>query len=162
MTRRKRVLSFLLAMWMLGNLSYEGKMSLNYEIVDTEECFAHYSKGNVYIGKEQDLSKLSNLPENDVLILDDRDSKDPDIKVLSSHLIEDPVSRAEILQIIAAYEEKYPSPWDRTIEAMDVEWCVHNFLYSLNYKQKRTSEVDFNNKDEEIYKNKLLKYIIHN
>ncbi len=162
MTRRKRVLSFFLAMWMLGNLSYENKMSLNYEIVEDEDYFARYSRGKVYIGKQEDLGNLQDISERDILILDCRDEKDPDMKVLSSHQIDDPAARAEILQIISEYEKKHPSSWNRTIEAMSVEWGVHNLLYSLNYKQHRTREVDFNNKDEEVYRNKILQYIIHN
>lgn len=161
MTRRKKILSFLLAAWMLGNFSYQNQTSLNYEIIDNEECFAHYSRGRVFIGKQDVLDSLLDISENDILILDGRGNEDPNIRVLSSHQIEDPVIRAEILEIIKEYEINHPSSWDRTIEAMNVEWIVHNLLYSMNYKQKRTSEVDFNNKDEKIYRKEFLRYIIH-
>jgi len=39
---------------------------------------------------------------------------------------------------------------------MDNEWYAHNFLSAFNYQTNRTNDVDFNNKDEEKFKIKIL------
>ena len=160
-TNKKRVLSGFLALWLMGNLSYDHKLSSNYEIRIEEEYFANYSKGKVYIGNKEFIDNLTDIKDNDILIIDNRDGEDPNIRILSSYKITDSNVRDEILEILLEYESIYPSSWERSFDSMRVEWLIHNMLYYLNYQKNRTQDVDFNNKDEKTYqKRKLLKKII--
>ena len=43
---------------------------------------------------------------------------------------------------------------------MLVEWEVHNYLYSIGYRIDRTTDVDFNNQDEKVYDNVVLKSLL--
>ena len=160
MHRRKRVLSGILALWLLGNISYDHKKVPNYQIAVHQKYFARYSDGNVYIGNESFIKKLKNVSENDVLIVDGRKSSDSYVKILSSYKIMDLNICSEILEFISEYEKMHPSRWDRSINSMRVEWFMHNLLYYLNYERDRTKDVDFNNSEQEIYSKKLVKNLI--
>ena len=81
MSNKKRILSGLLTLWLMGNLSYDHKVSLNYEIIAQEDYFARYSHGKVFIGSKEYINSLSNISDNDILIIDDLEAKDPDMKV---------------------------------------------------------------------------------
>lgn len=122
----------------------------NNDIELDEKAFAKYSKGQVYIGDAEFLDSLE-VSENDILVEDERDGSDPSMKIRNSYLVTDSNDRKEILEILCKYEEKYPSDWERTIEAMDLEWEAHNVLYYLNYKKDHTTDVDLDNDDEEKY-----------
>ena len=128
-SNKKRILSGILALWLLGNISYDHKESFNYEIIEQEDYFANYSNGKVYIGTKEFIDSLTDINDTDILVIDERNKKDPDIKILSSYRIMDANIRNEILEIISIYEEKYPSTWKRSITSMKVEWFVHNVLY---------------------------------
>ena len=57
----------------------------NYEVVDlSNDYFAKYSKGRVFIGDLSFLLSLEDLEENDILVLDDRYGNNPNMKVLNS------------------------------------------------------------------------------
>ena len=147
MNRKKMILLALLL-----TLSLSGcNESKDKEIIP----YSKYSKGNIYIGNSDYLKSL-NINENDILILDKRDSHDPDIKVYDSYLIVDSDVIDEILDIIINYEKEFPSEWSRTKETMKIEWLVHNIAYYLNFQRERTKDVDFNNLDEVYYKNNDL------
>ena len=160
MNRKKKILSGILALWIMGNISYDHKSLPNYEIVMQDDCFAQYSIGKVYIGSVKFISNLDNISLNDILIVDNRKNDDPSIKILSSYKITDANIRNEILEIIAEYEKENPSSWNRSINSMKVEWLVHNILYYLNYEKNRTQDVDFNNSEQEIYSKKLIKNLV--
>jgi len=133
------------------------------EIMDENACgpFGCYSYGNVYIGSRSYLRSLTNLTENDILVEDQRfDSDDPNMKIYSSYLIDDKDIRNEILEILCRYEECYPSPWDRSIESMRLEWLMHNVSYFFNHEQNRTGDVDLNNNEGEYYDNPVLRKIL--
>ena len=157
---KKRIMSFILALWLMNNVTYDHKVSLNYQIVTNEEYYALYSRGKVYIGDNDYINGLTNINDNDILIIDNRDAIDPDIRILSSYKILDSNIRNEILNILSIYEKEHPSSWKRTISSMRVEWFVHNILYYLNYETNRTKDVDFNNEDEKVYKKRIIKNII--
>lgn len=148
---------------LLGILTYHGidyQYHPNIEILDQDDdAFARYSKGKIFIGSQDYLDKLKNVGEYDVLVLDEREGEDPDFKIYNSYLITDKEVRNEILEVLCKYEECYPSDWDRTIESMRLEWLMHNFSYVFNYETNRTTDVDLNNKDEEVYQNPLLRKI---
>jgi len=152
---KKKLLIFFILMWLVKKISYDYNFSSNYEIVMEDSYFARYSKGRVYIGNREYINSLNDIDENDILIIDNRNSKDPDMKILSSYRIMDYRLRDEILNIITEYERRYPSSWNRSVSSMKVEWIVHNILYYLNYKTYRTRDVDFNNEDEKIYRKKF-------
>ena len=132
----------------------------NIEILDSNEAFASYSAGLVYIGDEDYLGSVE-CGEGDILVCDSRDSDDPNMKIIDSYKVTDKDLRNEILEILQAYEEEYPSDWDRSISSMRLEWFCHNFSYCVSNETKRAKDVDLNNKDEQIYSlpcvNKLLK-----
>ena len=141
--------------------NYDYKYTPKYDIVydNKEDVFtALYSYGKVYI--VNDLNKINNLLENDIVILDERDSDNPNMKIISSHYISDKDIRNDIITIMLEYEKKYPSNWSRTIESMRLEWFVHNLFYDLNYKRNHTNNVDLDNNDEEKYNNKTLQRIL--
>ena len=79
------------------------------------------------------------------------------MKIYSSYRIDDRDLRNEILEVLCRYEECYPSPWDRTIESMRLEWLMHNYSYFFNHETNRTEDVDLNNKEEEYYDNPILR-----
>ena len=159
--RTKRIItSITAALMLLVYYNYDYKYVPNYEIVcKSNHCFATYSKGNVYIVKN--INKIPNVSPDDIIIIDDTKSNDPDFKIISSYLITDKNIRNDIIEIIFEYASLHPSKWNRTRESMRLEWFVHNFLYQFNYERNRTTDVDFNNNDEEQYKkefyNKILK-----
>lgn len=132
-----------------------------YEIIDEYDgAYAKYSLGKMYIGDFQFLSSLSNLSENDILVLDQRGRKDPNMKVFNSRLIFDKNIRNEVLEVLCEYERCHPSDWDRSIESMRVEWLMHNLSYFFNYERNRTADVDLNNADEKYYDNIIYRKIL--
>ena len=132
------------------------KKENNHYKISTNEAFDSYSNGLVYIGDKQFIDNLKNIKKGDILVEDERDSSNPSMKIRNSYLITDSNERKEILKILCEYEKKYPSDWDRTIEAMNLEWEAHNILYYLNYKKDHTTDVDLDNNDEQKY-SKILK-----
>ena len=117
------------------------------------DAYSEYSKGNIYIGNREFLNNLSNVEEDDILILDKRSGKDPDMKIYNSYLIMDSEIIDEVLDVILRYESENPSDWNRTKKTMKKEWYIHNILYYLNFNRERTKDVDLNNNDEEFYAN---------
>lgn len=143
------------------NLSHSDYSHSYYEILDeSEDAFAKCSSGYVYIGNEEFLKDI-NFVENAILVEDQRFEEDPNMKIYSSCDIRSNCARNEILEILQKYEEMYPSPWDRTIDSMRLEWLMHNLSYEFSYQQPRTKHVDLDNEDEEVYKHKLLQKVFH-
>jgi len=147
MNKKKIIIIALLIAISTSSCSYR-------EIKEKVIPYSTYSKGNVYIGNDEYLRSLSNLDQNDILILDKRESTDPDIKIYDSYLINDMSLIDEIIDILIRYENEFPSNWDRSKDTMKLEWFIHNLAYYLNYNRDRTKDVDLNNYDEEYYKNK--------
>ncbi len=128
-----------------------------YEIMDESvQEFACYSQGRIFIGNKRFLRSIKDLKMGDILVLDQRDGDDPNMKIISSYQITDKNVRNEILEVVCRYEEMYPSDWDRTIESMRLEWLMHNLSYDFNNQQPRTKDVDLNNDDEDYYDNWFL------
>ena len=113
--------------------------------------------GNIYIGDEEYLESLENVGEKDVIIVDQRKSEDPNMKILDSYKIKSVTEMDCVLQELLKYEEENPTDWDRTYDSMKNEWIIHNISYLLHYDRERTKDVDLNNKDENVYKKVLLK-----
>lgn len=125
--------------------------SLEKKEENTKSNYIPYSNGRVFIGKQDYLDNINNLTRKDILILDERDKKDPNIKIYNSIMITNNEEIEEILNLLLEYEEKNPSNWNRTFESMKTEWYYHNIAYYLNYKRERTKDVDLNNNDENKY-----------
>jgi hypothetical protein len=129
----------------------------NYKILEGEEAYGEYSLGRVYIGNEDYINSLVQ-EENNVYVLDERE-EGQNIKILNSYKITNRNYQTDILNIINDYEEKYPTEWDRSIETMITEWNAHNFCYNIHYRRDHTTDVDFENSEEEFYQRKILKRI---
>ena len=139
---------------------YKHKYKSNYTILDeSDEAFASYSDGLIYIGDKYYINSLDNVNDGDILVIDERNNIDPNMVICSSCDIRNKDTRNDILEVLCEYEEMYPSNWDRSIESMRFEWFCHNVAYYFNYKVDDSSEVDLNNKDEEKYNSKILRRI---
>ncbi len=151
--RRRKILALAALLIVLTRLSSSKKHDPQYELIEDEAslAFASYSQGLIYIGSETLLRSIEPR-ENDILVLDQRDAKDPNMKIINSHRVSDEGIRGEILHVLLEYEGQNPSPWDRTYESMLGEWGEHNALYNLNYQTNRTADVDLNNADESKYR----------
>lgn len=146
---KKNILSFLMALFLMNNSALA--------LSNKEGYSKEYQNGFVYIGDMDYLDSIEKIGINDILVLDDRDSSDPNLKILSSYLVNDLLIQRDILKILLEYEENNPSLWDRSFESMQNEWIIHNLMVLLSYKKERTMDVDFNNGDEEKYSGEYLK-----
>ncbi len=158
---RRRMLIAGMTLSLLAYGGYEHVYVPQYEIMDeTHQEFACYSQGRIFIGNRRFLIGLKDLKEGDILVLDQRNNSDPNMKIISSYQITDKNVRNEILEVLCRYEEMYPSDWDRTIESMRLEWFWHNMSYDFNHQTNRTKDVDLDNNDQDIYDNDILRRIL--
>ena len=120
------------------------------------ECYKayRYSDGIIYIGKDECLEKIK-TEDKDLLVLDARSEKNPDIKIYDSYKISNEEKQKEVLTQILNYEKLRPSKWERTINSMVNEWYAHNLMYSFGYQKNRTKDVDLDNNDENTYTQKF-------
>ena len=114
-----------------------------------------YSNGLVIIGNSTCIKKVESKGEDDYLVLDDREAKNPNMKIYDSYKVKDEKVRREILEKLLLYESMNPSWWKRTMNSLENEWDAHNKLYNLNFKRERTKDVDLDNNDEDLYQKKL-------
>ncbi len=113
--------------------------------------------GNIYIGTKEYLDTLNDINDDGILILDERDGSNPNIKIYNSYKITSPKRMSEVIDVILDYEKKDPSQWNRTKKTLIWEWIAHNILRNLEYQTHRTTDVDFDNKDENTYSLRLIK-----
>lgn len=141
--------------------SYQKEEVVPYYVVTlNEDAFGDYSNGSVYIGNEKYLESLKELDEdNDVLVLDGRDSDDPYMRILNSYVVDDEKQMKEIIALLCEYEKMYPSSWERMEDTLYREWVVHNICHFIHYETNRTTDVDFNNADESLYKKLVFKVL---
>ena len=125
-------------------------------------AFSRYQGGNIYIGDYSYLRKCFEFyEEGDIFVLDQRKKIDnPTMKVYSSYKINSKDDRSDIIDSILQYEEMNPSMWDRSRNSMKFEWYMHNLSYLFHHRRDRTTDVDFDNKDEEVYDKKILVKIL--
>lgn len=100
--------------------------------------------------------------ESDIIIVDQSDFNDPNIKIMSSYRVTDVQEMRKILEIIREYCNNKDSEWNRSIESMLNEWTIHNICSSLLIKRSSTDDVDLNNADEIVYKSKIITKILGN
>lgn len=153
----KLSLATILSIISISYYNYDYEYHPNYEILDESDmAYGKYSNGYVYIGDSDYLDSLRDLNGSDIMIYENEKS----MKIFSSYRIKDKEYRNEILSILKNYEDTHNKNCDRTIESMRMEWFIHNLLYNLNFKTERTRDVDFENREEELYGNKVLSKIL--
>ena len=150
--------ALLLAFFMVLSYQIKHSRSPHYEILEGEDAYASYSGGLIYIGSERDYACCS-LGEGDVFVVDERNGRDPNMRVCDSYRIRRSVERQEIVEVLCYYEECDPSRWERTEDSMLLEWWVHNESHDCGYRPESSVSVDFNNGDAEKYGNKVLQKI---
>jgi len=106
-----------------------------------------------YISNDEHINKINNDNPNNIYITDNRCEENQNIRIYNSYKIKRTKEMLEILKILIEYENRYPTDWYRTIESMKNEWITHDICYILGIEIVRTGEVDFDNNDEENYKN---------
>jgi len=165
MEKRKKFKSAVLVSSLIGaSLLYNHEHAYHpeYQITNYEEsdAFATYSLGSIYIGDMAYIRSLHNVLPTDILVVDERDTDDPNLKIIASYRIDDKDIRDEILEVLEAYELMYPSKWNRSLKSMRLEWFVHNLLHDFNYELHRTTDVDFNNEDEEKFDKDVIRKLL--
>ena len=165
MKKRSKVIitSLSLAAFLFVYYNIDYKYEPSYKIVgemNSIKPYATYSKGSVYILKNKDQIKKLNLLEDDIVIIDQRKGDNPNMQIISSYSITDRNTRNEIIDIMQEYNTRYPSEWKRTTESLRLEWFVHNFLYGFDYKLDHTTDVDFDNNDEEKFNKPFINHLL--
>ena len=136
-----------------SNQSKDIKITYNDSFrVNGCHTFATYKDKEIIIGSKHFIESL-NQNDNNIYIIDERFSSDPDLSICESHKIYHLTQMKDILDILMEYEQRYPSKWDRTYKSMLNEWIIHNICYYLKHEIERTKQVDFDNSDEQLYIN---------
>ena len=117
--------------------------------IESHPKYAIYQNGTIYICHDV---KDIDYQKDDIVILDLRDEKE-DICIRDSYRLDDISSQEALIQLIIDYNKLYPSQklWQRSEESLLNEWLIHNLAYKLNISRERTSDVDFENKEENKY-----------
>ena len=164
---KKNILVYLSALLVALSLSQSKHKKSEIE-TDTKdkiyEICGTYNRGNIYVCKAlTNVDKVYEVcNENDVVVVDQCDLKDPNMKIVSSYKITDKDEMKEILNVIKDYCKKKGSNWDRSIYSMENEWIVHNICSNLSIKRVSTVDVDLNNSDEKLYNSKIVGKILGN
>lgn len=165
---RKRLIAYLSMMLILLSLLNNRGENVTIEEYNSKQESSGtdflYKEGNVYICSSLRYGiELGNVcKDSDIIVIDQSDYNDPNMKILSSYKITDVEDMKHILEIIKKYCESKETSWDRSIESMQNEWIIHNICSSLLIRNDRTDDVDLNNSDEIIYKSKILTKILQN
>ncbi len=153
----KRILAFSLAFVLATsitsdkNYTYKDRTYIVEEIDNPHYIGTCYA-GNVYFGSKKEIEKLYDSGVEGIFVVDERDSKDPNVKIIDSYNITDKKIMNDILMLIRQYDLEHPSKWSRTVNSMINEWWMHNFCYERDYYICNSKDVDLNNKDEEVFK----------
>ena len=152
---KKKIFGVITLSMLLWAYSHDHEYNTNYEILDST-AYARYDDGYIYIGDEDYIDSLTDICENDILVIDQRNSTDPNFKIIDSYRITDKDIRNDIISVICDYNMEYPCDYYRSVESMRLEWFMHNVSYNLNYEVDRTRDVDFEISEENTYNNKVL------
>ena len=90
------------------------------------------------------------LPEEDVLVIDDRNPSNPSFQIVNSYRIRDGKRREEILETLIRFDREHPGQgvWKRTLSSLKKEWFAHNAAYRLHFFRSSARHVDLDNRDE--------------
>lgn len=164
---KKNILVYLSALLVALSLSQSKHKKSEIE-TDTKdklyEICGTYNRGNIYVCKAlTNVDKVYEVcNENDVVVVDQCDLKDPNMKIVSSYKITDKEEMKQILNAIKDYcNDKHPN-FERSIKSMQNEWIVHNICSNLSIKRDHTDDVDLNNGDESLYNSKIIGKIVGN
>lgn len=160
---KRDIIILLLSLGIYSTYKYLTKYEPSYEILsEDEDAYAKYDGGLIYIGGRMYIrSLIDNVSDGDILVIDRRLADDPNMTILDSYRITNKDDIKDILNCLLAYENEFPTNWDRTFTSMVTEWEAHNFLYRLHYQRYRTDDVDLNNADEDVYNNIALKKLFY-
>ena len=163
----KNVLVYLMALLVSLSLFHnKGKKKEIYNFTNDTSytMYGTYKRGNVYICDSLlNVDKVYEVcSENDVVVVDQTECKDPNMKIVSSYKITDKEEMIEILNVIKEYCKNKGKNWDRSIYSMENEWIVHNICSNLSIKKDRTDDVDLNNSDEKLYNSKIIGKMLGN
>lgn len=158
MDNKKRAIALALLLSTIGCSNTKAVIQTKKDSkIEIQDNYLSYSKGKIYIGEEKYLESLDNLDYFDLLVVDERESSDPNMKIVDSHKIISIIDMIEVLNILKKYEEENPTNWDRSIVSMRNEWIYHNMSYYLSYETGSSKDVDLNNGDEYKYEKKLIR-----
>ena len=158
MNNKKRAIALALLLSTIGCSNTKANIQTKKDSkIEIQDNYLSYSKGKIYIGEEKYLESLDNLDYFDLLVVDERESSDPNMKIVDSHKIISNIDMIEVLNILKKYEEENPTNWDRSIVSMRNEWIYHNMSYYLSYETGSSKDVDLNNGDEYKYEKKLIR-----
>ena len=135
-----------LSSWHKNEVAYNP----NYEY-QSEDPYAYFRNGKVYICDQETIDRIRDDSTHDLYIIDQRDNRDPNIRICNSYEVIDPVAMTKLLKMLLRYEAEHPSKWNRSLISMLLEWIGHDFGYYSNVETNRTAEVDLNNEDESTY-----------
>nr|MBP3258742.1 hypothetical protein [Bacilli bacterium] len=152
---KKKIFTVITLSMVLWIYSHDHKYSSNYEVLD-DIAYARYENGNIYIGNEEYINSLIDISEYDILVVDERNSSDPNFKIINSYRITDKDTRNDIICAICDYNSEYPCDYYRSVESMRLEWFIHNVSYNLHYEVDRSRDVDFEISEEDDYDSKVL------
>ena len=154
---KKRILAFSLAFILATSLTSDVPINEEDRIFIVEEIDnPHYIgscfEGNVFIGTKREMKKLIDQGVEGIFVVDERNDKDPNVKIIDSYNIKDKRTMYDVLTIIKHYDDEHPSKWSRTINSMINEWLMHNFCYDRDFYICNSKDVDLNNEDEDVFK----------
>ncbi len=113
-----------------------------------------YSNGNIFVLNNN--LEVNTSSTQDIIVIDERHTHDPNIKIIDSYKIKDKDYMKEIIDKLIEYNElNNIYEWKRTKESMYKEWIIHNICYNLGIRVNRSRDVDFNNADELVYVRRL-------
>lgn len=103
--------------------------------------------------KNKDGRTVSDISSNyDVVIIDETNVKDPNIKIVDSYKINNIEEMLNIIDEIIAYsKENNVNGWDRNKYGMFVEWMLHNMAYYVGFFTENSRNVDFSVSEEKFY-----------
>ena len=125
----------------------------------TIEAYSTYSKGNIYIADKDTILDVL-VESDDIYIIDDRNSPNPNMVVVNSYKIRSKEDIDRLIDTILQYEEENPSDWERTRASLYNELKLHNAGFDVGFQRIRTRNVDFDNEDEDKFNTPLLRRLI--
>lgn len=150
MKSSKKVLSFIMANALVFTIHFfkqgNDASKIYNSYYENGITYYPYSKGMVKILDEGVI-----VDSDGIIIYDQRNGIDANMKIIDSYKIKDINEMKEIINILKEYDNlDKSSTWNRSEESMLREWLIHNASYENNIYTDSTKDVDLNNKDEVI------------
>ena len=138
-------------------LSQEEINELNNAYLKAKENgdYISMNKAKRRLGDKDECAKIADrqsLEENDFIVMDYSFFNNPCFQVRNSYKAENDEQIRKVIDILLRYDKEKNTPWERSKESMEAEWFLHNFSYEAQFETERAMHVDFDNKDEDVYK----------